>query len=233
MDTAVSEEAVEEPVAASSIPSPRASVLWHTSAVVLFAAAGIAAGVLSKAADESPGWLGDVTSQLAIWALAIALIGAFAPTLPAAAVRAAAALAGMCLGYYAYASLVLHFPVGRDALIWSVLAVTVTPAIAVLVCLARRADRAWSAVVFAVVAALCVSDDALTRIFLAISDQQSADFLATLRPVRAAVNVVSALAIVLFLPRSRRIRWIALALAVVLGACAPQIVDAARSVIGV
>lgn len=205
----------------------------------LFAFGGVAAGVLAKAADESgawwPGldWLGDLTSQQAVWVLAVALISIMARTPLAAAVRAAISMLAMCAGYYAFAAAVLHYPVGSDAAIWALVAVSVVPAAAALLRLARTADRWWSAIIVAVAAAACVADDAISRIVIALTEPTTSDFLFTLRPVRAVVDLAAAIVIVLAVPRSWRVRGIAAAAALVLGFALPPLIDEVRSAIGV
>ncbi len=215
--------------------APRFARVTRLGIGVLVALGGVAAGVLAKAADESAAldWLGDLSSHPSVWILAVALIAVTARSPASASARAAIGMFAMCAGYYAFAAAALHHPVGPEAAIWTVLAVTVVPVGAALLWLARTKDRWWSALVFAAAAAVCLTDDAIARLLIALTEHPGDGFLSTLRPVRAAFDVAAAVVIVLALPRSGRIRGLAAAATVVLTLILPPLVDRVRSIIGV
>ncbi|MGO3885206.1 MAG: DUF6518 family protein [Mycetocola sp.] len=200
---------------------------------VLSAVGGGIAGVLAKFADGAGTWAADLTSYLAIWVVAVALIGAYAPTATQAAVRSVAAAVTMCAGYYAITAFVLHYPVGREAAVWLVLAVTAVPVCAALICRARSADRWWSAILIGLCAALCVSDGAVSRVVMMLTEDTSATFDASVRPVQAVVSLLGVVVIVGCVPRSWRNRVGAALVAGVAGVVALPVVAELRSLIGV
>ncbi|OJX66429.1 MAG: hypothetical protein BGO94_06045 [Micrococcales bacterium 72-143] len=201
--------------------------------LVMYVAGGAVAGVLAKLADGPVTWLGDLATYLAVWVLGVTLIGAFAPSAPRAAARASAAFVSVCVGYYGFAVVVLGYPVGRESVVWVLLSLTLVPAIASLVRIARTADRWWSSIVIATVAAMCVADDAIARVVIALTEDVPEAFMYSVRPIQAIINVVSAVVVVLVAPRSWRVRWWALLAAVPLAFVGAMVMSEARSTLGV
>lgn len=215
-------------------PAARPTAQAGLADLVRFAAGGAVAGVLAKLADGPVTWLNDAASYLGLWIVAAVVIGATASSAARAAGRAAVAFTAMCLGYYGYAALALGHPVGREAAVWLALALTAVPLVAAAAHAARVRDRWWSGVVLAGLAALVgVGDDAIVRVVIAVTEDPPAAFLASVRPVQAALNVLGAAAVVLLVPRSRRVRWIAVVLTIPVAVLIAPAASAVRSLLGV
>ena len=109
-------------------------------ALPVLAAAGVLAGVAAKAADETHwGWAADLGSFPAAWVLTVALLGRFAPSWRAAALRSAVFFAAMSIAYYAWAAEVLDFGWNRQLLgEWLVMSLTAVPATALAAWWASR-----------------------------------------------------------------------------------------------
>ena len=201
--------------------------------LLAFLGGGAVIGVGAKLADGAATWAGDAATYLAVWVVAVALIGAFAPTPVQAALRSAVAFLGMCAGYYAWTGIVLGYPVGREAIVWTALALSAVPLLAVCVQWARSGDRWWSGIVFAGVAALCLVDGAIGRVVIAVTEEVPEAFLASVRPVQAVIEVLGSAVIVLLLPRTWRSRAIALLAVTPLAFLLGALLTEARSLIGV
>lgn len=113
--------------------------------VALVCAGGLV-GLLAKLGDERvSGAFSLVFSATAPYAAALVAIGWFARSPIRAAVESAAFFAPLCLSYYAAAAWIFGFPVARDSLFWTALAVTACPVGSALVHCARGAAWGWVA----------------------------------------------------------------------------------------
>lgn len=196
--------------AAVSRARPSSSV----AATLGFALTGSAAGVLARCADAIPG--GDVSamvSGLAVWVLSLALIAKVSPGAGSAAVRSAAFFLGMVAAYYAVTVYVLRDLVTpRLVVAWGVAAFTACPAVAAVSEKAFRSRRIIAAVPIGIIAGSVFVDGAMQRVLLALEDP---DLGLGTRPLAAGVEVLTAVVIVILLPRSGRVRVLGAAIAVI------------------
>ncbi len=163
------------------------------------AVAGVLAGITAKAADESGlSWAADLGSYPALWVLAVALVGRAAPTVRAAAARAAVFFAAMTLAYYAWAAVVLGFGWNRLLPAWLVLSATAVAGVAAAVREATGRPGLPVAVVAAAAAGIVLGGGALGG--------------PPGHAVQAAADVVVAGLLVVLLPRDARTRTAALVL---------------------
>ena len=178
-----------------------------------FAALGLLAGIAAKVADESGlAWAADLGSDPPAWVLLVALIGRFAPTLPAAAARAATFFAAMTLAYYGWAVWVLGFGYEPDLMVaWLVLSATAVAAVAAVSRWAMARPGVLAGALVGLVAGAALVGGALRRTYL-WWDGSYAEM--ALRPVQAVVELVAVLIITLVLPLHRSTRLWALALTV-------------------
>jgi hypothetical protein len=165
-----------------------------------FALLGVLAGVAAKAGDESGWrWAADLGTYPAAWVLAMALVGRAAPTVGAAALRAAALFAAMTAAYHAWAVWVLGFGYDPDLIVtWLVLSATAVAAVAAVSWWATRRTGPAPGALLALIAGTALAGGALRGIYLWWSGAEP-----VLHPVQAGVEVVVALVIVLALPRHR------------------------------
>jgi hypothetical protein len=179
-------------------------------ALPVLAVAGVLAGVLAKAADESGwGWAADLGSFPAAWVLTVALLGRFAPSWRAAAVRSSVFFAAMSVAYYAWAAEVLGFGWNRRLLAaWLVLSLTAVPATALAAWWSARRSGPVPGALLAGLAAIALGGG-VVRQQLGIWTGSQPYLMA--QPVQAAVDIVVALVLVLALPRHLGTRvWAAL-----------------------
>jgi hypothetical protein len=191
----------------STAPQPTAR---RPVALPVLAVAGALAGVLAKAADESGwGWAADLGSFPAAWVLTVALLGRFAPSWRAAAVRSSVFFAAMSVAYYAWAAEVLGFGWNRRLLAaWLVLSLTAVPATALAAWWAPRRSGPVPGALLAGLAAIALGGG-VVRQQLGIWTGSQPYLMA--QPVQAAVDIVVALVLVLALPRHLGTRvWAAL-----------------------
>lgn len=185
---------------------------------------GVVAGIAAKAADESgPTWAADLGSYPAAWVLAVALIGRFAPTLAAAAARAAAFFAAMTVAYYAWAAWVLGFGWSRLLPVWLVLAATAVAAVAAVVRWASDRPGVLPGALMALVAGIAAADGGLRGLWLWA--QGLLPWAAT-RPVQAVAEVVVAVVVAVVLPRNGVTRFWAAVLLVPMAWVAGELLDA-------
>jgi len=181
--------------------------------VAAFALAGAASGVLAKVADELPiEGLPDPGTSPTLWILVLALIARLAPSPLVAAGRGTAFYVALCVGYYAWTSLVLRYP-GSGPLLaaWLVLALTVVPVVAALVRWTRDRSDPIAASVIAGVAGLAANDPSVVQLWYAANDGLPPDF--PLRPMQAAVVMAAVAIITLWVPTRRTLRaWAVLLL---------------------
>jgi hypothetical protein len=191
-------------------------------AVLALAALGVLAGVAAKAADESGiGWAADLGTFPAAWVLAVATIGRFAPSWPAAAVRAAAFFAAMTAAYYGWAVWVLGFGYEPDLILtWLALSATAVAAVAGVSWWATRRPGMLPGLLLALIAGTALAGGALRNVYLWWSDESR-----LLHPVEAAVEVAVALAITLALPRHAATRLWAVLLVVPMWWMAGELLD--------
>ena len=176
----------------------------RVSAPVLLVCAGLGlvAGALAKAADESGlRWAADLGSYPAAWVLAVALLGWAAPTVWAAATRAAVFFAAMSLAYYAWAALVLGFGWNRLLVAWLLLSATAVPAVSAAAQWATRRPGPRPGVLLAGTAGIVLAGGAV------LGD-------AGAHPVQAVADVAVAGVLAAVLPRHGRTRLWALVLLV-------------------
>lgn len=196
--------------------------------LALMTAGGTLSGVAAKVADESdrPG-LADLGTSPTVWVLALALIGRFAPTWVDAAIRAAAFFAALCIGYYAWASLVLGYPGSGPLLVgWIAVALTLVPIGAALIRWSCERPGAVSAMVFAGAGGIALSDQRVVQLWYAAIGELPSDF--PLRPIQGLIGIATALVITLLLPRHHATRAWAAALLLPMTYIAMTAVDAAR-----
>jgi hypothetical protein len=189
-------------------PTARRPVALAVPAVL-----GVLAGVLAKAADESGWrWAADLGSFPAAWVLTVALIGRFAPSWRAAAMRAAVFFAGMSIAYYAWAAEVLDLGWNRELLgAWLVLSLTAVPATALAAWWASCRSGVLPGALLAVLAAIALGGGVVRQQWGIWTGAQP--YLSA-QPVQAAVDIVVVLVLVLALPQHRRTRLWAIALTV-------------------
>lgn len=176
----------------------------RVSAPVLLVCAGLGlgAGALAKAADESGlRWAADLGSYPAAWVLAVALLGRAAPTVRAAATRAAVFFAAMSLAYYGWAALVLGFGWNRLLVAWLLLSATAVPAVAAAAQWATRRPGPRPGALLAGTAGIVLAGGAV------LGD-------AGVHPVQAVADVAVAGVLAAVLPRHGRTRLWAVVLLV-------------------
>ena len=185
---------------------------------------GVLAGIAAKAADEAgPTWAADLGSYPAAWVLAVALIGRFAPTLAAAATRAAVFFAAMTVAYYAWAAWVLGFGWSRLLPVWLVLSATAVAAVAAVVRWASDRPGVLPGGLMALVAGIAAADGGLRGLWLWV--QGLLPWAAT-RPVQAVAEVVVAVVVAVVLPRHGVTRFWAAVLLVPMAWVAGELLDA-------
>jgi hypothetical protein len=193
---------------------------------------GAAAGVSAKVADESGiGWLSDLGTFGAIWVLAIVLIGRFAPTPVEAALRAALFFVALSIGYYAWATFVLGFPVGGLVQRWAVLSVTGVPVLAAAIWWAARQRGILPAIVIGLTAAIALFDGHILPFWYAITDGLPPEF--PYRPIQAVVELATASVAVALLPRDWLTRLVAIGLALPAAWVLPELIGRVRGTLGV
>jgi hypothetical protein len=152
-----------------------------------FALLGVPAGIAAKAADESGlTWAAALGSYPAAWVMAVMVIGRSAPTLRAAAARAAVFFAVMTLAYYAWAAGVLGFGWNRLLPVWLVLSVTAVAAAAVAAWWGTRRAGALPGALMAGAAGIVIAGHGTG--------------------IQLVVDVAVAVVLVLLLPRHRSTR---------------------------
>lgn len=204
----------------------------RTGAPVLlgFGGLGLLTGVLAKAGDESGWrWAADLGTYPAAWVLSVALIGWWAPSLQAAAVRAGVFFAAMAVAYYAWAALVLDFGWSAGLLIaWLVLSATAVPATGAAVSWATRRSGVLPGGLLGVPAGLVLGSGAAHEWWRA---EVQPGLTLPDRPVQVIAELVTAIALVAVLPRDRRTRGWAAVLAVPAILVAAPVLDLFRSVV--
>ncbi|MBN2176222.1 MAG: hypothetical protein JW722_01020 [Demequinaceae bacterium] len=184
----------------------------HRFAVFFSALAlGAATGILAKLADASGSYeAGIITSNVAVWVLGVSLWGARAVRMLDAVARSAAFSLTMNIGYYGWASWVLgdHWP--EIASVWILIGLTAVPIIAAGVHLAVRSPAPWSGAVFALVGAIALTDEPVTRAWDWVFGH--ARYLPQ-APLSAAISVATWAVVVFVLPRHRPTRLWGLAFA--------------------
>ncbi|MBB3676343.1 hypothetical protein FHX36_002078 [Modestobacter versicolor] len=190
------------------------------AALALAGAAGLLAGVAAKAADGSgPRWAADAGHYPAAWVLAVALIGWSAPSLAAAAARAAAFFAAMTVAYYGWAAEVLDAGWEVRLLVaWLVLSATAVPATAAAAHWATRRTGPLPAALLAAAAGITLGGGVLG---------DAAD-----HPVQAVLDVVVAGVLVVVLPRDGRTRLVAVLLTVPLSWVAARLLGVLSVLLG-
>jgi len=189
-------------------------------ALALAGAGGLAAGVAAKAADASGWrWAAELGHYPAAWVLVVALIGWRAPSLRAAAVRAAVFFAAMTVTYYGWAGLVLDRGWEVRLLVaWLVLSATAVPVTAAAVHVATRRTGWLPGALLATTAGITLGGGVLAD----VGDH----------PVQAVADVVVAVVLVVVLPRDGRTRLEAVGLTAPLTWGAAQLLDVLRTVLG-
>ncbi|MGY1594657.1 DUF6518 family protein [Geodermatophilus sp. SYSU D00708] len=173
---------------------------------------GLLAGVVAKAADESGlSWAADLGSYPAAWVLAVALVGRTAPTVGAAAVRAAVFFAAMTLAYYAWAAWVLGFGWSPLLPAWLVLSATAVAATAAGCWWATRRAGLLPGAVVALTAGVTLAGGEAAALLWTLTGGAGPGFR-TAHPVQGWVDAVVAVVLVAVLPRSGRTRLWALVL---------------------
>lgn len=185
---------------------PRAAIVTG-----VFVPAGFAAGVLAKYADLSETWLSDAATYLSVWVVALVVIAVMSNDVARASVRAVLGFVAMCSGYYVTSFVVLGIPLGREVAIWLALALVVVPMGAAIVHWSSVADRWYSAVLAALMAGLCLVSGAVPRLLIALTESMPDYFWSTVRPVQAMIDVASAVAILVLIPRTWTLRAAAFA----------------------
>jgi hypothetical protein len=182
-------------------------------ALPVLAVLGVLAGIAAKAADETHwDWAADLGSFPAAWVLTVALLGRFAPSWRAAALRSAVFFAAMSIAYYAWAAEVLDCGWnGRLLGEWLVVSLTAVPATALAAWWASRRAGVLPGALLAVLAAIALGGG-VVRQQLGIWTGSQPYLMA--QPVQAAVDIVVALVLVLVLPQHRRTRLWAVAFTV-------------------
>ena len=210
-----------------------ASVLVHRRRgswvpLTLITAGGALSGAAAKAADESAiTGLADLGTSPAVWVLALALIARFTVTRADAAICAAAFFAAMCVGYYAWASMVLSYPGSGPLLVgWVAIALTVVPVGAALIRWSCDRSGVLPAAVLAGAGGIALGDQRVIQLWYAAIGELPSDF--PLRPVQALIAITTALVITLGLPRRGATRVWAAALLLPMTLVAMTALDAAR-----
>ena len=178
--------------------------------LVVAAVLGVVAGVAAKAADESS-WAraAQLGTEPAVWVLVVAVIASTAPSIPAAAVRAAAFFAAMTVAYYAWASLVLGFPGTWLLPAWLVLSVTAVALTAACVRWAVVRPGPLPGLLLAGVAGVALAGGSVLRLHHAWAGDLPWD---AVRPVQVAAELATAAVVALVLPLHRSTRLWAAAL---------------------
>jgi hypothetical protein len=188
-------------------------------ALPLAAVGGLVAGTAAKVADSGWRWANDLGHYPAAWVLVVALIGWRAPSLRAAAVRAAVFFAVMSVGYYGWAALVLDRGWELRLLVaWLVLSATAVPLTAAAGHVATRRTGWLPGAMLAMAAGIVLGGGVL-------GDPGA-------HPMQAVVDVVVAVGLVVVLARDGRTRLWALALTAPLTWVAAQGLDVLRAVLG-
>lgn len=213
-----------EPTGPATSPAARGARGFRTSLTVLgLLVLGVVLGILAKMADESAiTWAGDLGTHLAVWVLLVALIGRFASSPQVAAAQAAAFFVAVCTGYYGWSMLVLGFGSGREVVAWAGLAVTAVPVAAAAVRWATRATGPLPGTIMAGVAGLALSGGAVLQVVLSAIGLYPSEGV---RPVQAAIDLVAALLIVVWLPQRAATRTWAAALLLPMAWLARQVTD--------
>jgi hypothetical protein len=175
-------------------------------------AAGLVAGILAKMADAPGSWeAGIITSNVAVWVLGVGLWGALSRRPVDAVTRSIAFFLTTNLGYYGWAAVVLRDPWPPIATGWIVIGLTAAPAAAVAVHGAVRSRAWWSGSVLAVVAAIALTDEPVSRAWRwAIGGER----WLPQAPVAAVIALATWVAVVLVLPRHHSTRLWGLVFAV-------------------
>lgn len=212
-------------------PTTRPRTRGHLRGVAGPALLGAVAGTVAKAADESGSdWAAQLGSDPAVWVLAVALVGRYAPGPATAAVRSAAFFAAMTVGYYTWAALVLGFGWDLRLLaVWLVLSVTAVPVVGAGVHGATRHPGVLPGALLALAAGITLAGGAVPGTWDAWTGVLPGT---AAQPVQAAVDVVVALVLTLALPRHRPTRLWALSLAVPMTWLADRLLDVLRQVLG-
>lgn len=194
----------------------------------LITAGGALSGVAAKVADESDiTGMGELGTSPAVWVLALALIARFASTQVDAAIRATAFFTAMCIGYYAWTSLVLGYPGSGPLLVgWVAIALTVIPVGAALIRWSCDRSGVLSGALLAGAGGLALSDPRVVQLWYAATRELPSDF--PLRPVHGVIGIATALIITLWLPRHHATRVWAGALLLPMTYIAITALDAAR-----
>ena len=172
--------------------------------------AGLSVGVLAKLADLRGSWFGDAATYPALWVLPIAVAARTSPGRVQTALRSAGFFVPMIVAYYAWAQSVLGYGYTSALIFWLVIAAGAVPLIAALVHWGRGGPDVVAGVTAAGLACLAFRGGAVHRLWLAAEGHIPG---ASTRPVQAALELLVAAGIVLWLPRTRRGRlWAALAL---------------------
>ncbi|MQA32262.1 DUF6518 family protein [Modestobacter roseus] len=202
----------------------------ETPRVLGCAGLGLLAGVAAKAGDESGWrWAADLGTYPAAWVLVVALVGWLAPSVRAAAVRAAVFFATMTVAYYAWAALVLDFGwATRLLLAWLLLSATAVPATGAVVHWATRRSGWLPGALLGVPAGLVLGSGATRGLWLTwVQPELSLPD----RPVQVAAELVTAAVLVAVLPTDRRTRLWAAVLAVPALLVATDVLDLFRSLV--
>lgn len=183
-------------------------------AIMAWALAGVAAGVVAKLADTLGTWWADAGTYPALWVVPLAAAARTSRSPGRAALRSAAFFIPMTAAYYAWAQVVLGFASTRYMIAWIVLATTVVPPAAAVVRWSRDRSDPVAAVAIAALASLAFTGGAVRRVWLAASGAIPS---AAAHPVQAALEVAVAAGVVMWLPRTRRARLEAALVLVPLG----------------
>ena len=191
--------------------------------LVLAAVLGAVAGMAAEAADESSwSWAAELGTQPAAWVLAVAVLARTAPSVPAAALRAAAFFAAMTVAYYAWAALVLGFPTTWLLPAWLVLSVTAVAVTAACVRWAVVRTGPLPGLLLAGVAGVALAGGSVQRLYFAWSEEFPWQFV---HPVQVGAELLTAAVVVAVLPLHRSTRLWAAALLLPAAWAAGQVVD--------
>lgn len=194
---------------------PRGSAARRLVVTAALAAGGFAAGVAAKAVDISPvpDWLGDLGNFPTAFVLALVLIAWSAPSVLAAALRAALAFVGVCLGYYVWSSVAAGFLNRESALAWTAVSLTAVPLAAAVLRWAARRPGIFAGAALAGVGALLTTDEVLEQMWWVLTqDVAGAQADLWTRPVQVLIQIAGLLLLLVALPPGRRSRLWALAL---------------------
>lgn len=168
---------------------------------------GVSVGVAAKLADGlSVEGAGEAATSPTLWIGVIAAIARLAPSPAEAAMRSALFFIGLCVGYYAWTSVVLGYPgSGPLLLAWIGLACTLAPGGAWVVGWARRGSGWGPAAIIVGTAGFAASDPRLAQVWYRITGDLPADF--PLRPSQAALAIIVVAMIIVWLPANGTTRW--------------------------